>query len=330
MHAHMYFPLTLFSFPLLFFRRFSLRAEEPVAIVMNRLRQLFLHAGVENAKDLFAPFDRWCALHATLTPSEAARKRVGVIEAGFHTIRASNPGIEQLSLMVGYFIDLHIPLLLKPNIQKVFQVYRRNLAPEQSVGFPLLVGGPKELQHKIEKKLHHIILKMLKADGISGPSTSAAVKLFAKGRPNPNSVRYVRPLIEEDLLLVGATHTTLTCVSFQVHTTPVAKVPGRVRRNRRDRFVSVESDRTPIIRPRQSARAVVEKAPALQNRSPRPGRSHGAPAKQIPLQRDRKGHRHNHLKQPSTLALRITKLGVAHGCNLHQTVRVRQPDQHTV
>jgi hypothetical protein len=88
-----------------------------------------------------------------------------------------------------YFIDLHIPLLLQPNIRKVFQVYRRGLAPEQSVGFPLLLGGPKQLQHQCEEKLIKIISTMLESDGVSGPSTSAAVKLFSKGRPNPNSVR---------------------------------------------------------------------------------------------------------------------------------------------
>ena len=156
----------------------------------NRLRHMFAGVGVDPA--VFGTFDRYCAAHPTATPAEAALARVAAVQAGF--TRLVDPPVG-MAMMVGYFMDLHVPLLLqKP--ARVFEAYRRGIAPDQCGAYPVVLGGPGEMHHPGAAAVERVVAEVLDAAEKKRTVTTPAGKLFAKGRPNPKSVRYIRPQLQ--------------------------------------------------------------------------------------------------------------------------------------
>jgi hypothetical protein len=141
---------------------------------------------------MFAPFDHYCAVHASMNITDITKMRIREIEKGFDVVVATTLNFVGLSMMVGYYIDLHMPILLQnPPPLHVCDVYRDKLAPSQNGQFPFIVGGPTECGSQAEK-ISTIVSNLL-LHGTSRGKVCAATKLFAKGRPFPNSVRYIRP-----------------------------------------------------------------------------------------------------------------------------------------
>lgn len=125
---------------------------------------------------------------------EIAWKRVDAVWAGYKELRGKPGAHRSLSILVGYFCDLHVPLLLDERTPKtVRSIYRDRLSPDQSGAFPVAIGGPPETRHELEATLEHHVEGMISK--CKHPQ-SPIVKLFAKGKPFPRSVRYIRPQLE--------------------------------------------------------------------------------------------------------------------------------------
>jgi hypothetical protein len=123
---------------------------------------------------------------------DIVKKRIEEIEKGYDTVAGTDSNFVGLSMMVGFYIDLHIPMLIhNPPPCHVCEVYRNKLAPSQNGGFPIILGGPPECSGQA-KKIVEVVSNLL-LHGTSRGKVCAATKLFAKGRPFPNSVRYIRP-----------------------------------------------------------------------------------------------------------------------------------------
>jgi hypothetical protein len=97
-----------------------------------------------------------------------------------------------------------------------------------------------------------------------------------------------------------------------------------------DRFLLAQGRRAPELSTRQGPRAAVEEAPVVPNQPAGTRRQNSQGTKQVPVCRHRKGHRHHHRIEPSTLALGVKDLGKQHNDNLHQTVCFRQPHEQPV
>lgn len=152
---------------------------------------------VPNSELLFGPFDVFCAEMAPMTPRQAARHRIELVWAGYVDINRKSSLSESLhdvGQLVGYFCDLHVPLLIAPDPpDELHLVYRFNLAPEQNAEFPVIIGGPIETSGANERQLYQLIEELTAVNTVDSQPLTAAGKLLAKGKPRPRSVRYIRP-----------------------------------------------------------------------------------------------------------------------------------------
>jgi hypothetical protein len=154
-----------------------------------RLLRLFQKHKIPTAPHLFDTFDAYCAsLGPSVSVKRATKRRVDAVWAAYTTLAQQTDIL--FGNLVGYFVDAHYPLFAS-GVDAVQMVYKNRLAPEQQIGFPLLINGPSETLHATETMLKRIIGTIVGGalDDVCGP----AHKLIAKGRPFPRSVRYIRP-----------------------------------------------------------------------------------------------------------------------------------------
>jgi hypothetical protein len=167
-------------------------------MISNRLRHLFRFNGIHHKCDLFSTFDEYCARNIGSGPAIIARERVNEVWKSYGILVMTGKACPALSQLVGYFIDLHIPLLSsKLDIREVHAVYRHGLSPEQQHAFPQTIGGPKEICSQIEVEITKRVYALCSFAKSSDVDTSLPCgKLLCKGRPNPRSVRYIRPQLK--------------------------------------------------------------------------------------------------------------------------------------
>ena len=119
-----------------------------------------------------------------------------MVWAGYTHIVSLGAGgalLRDLGQLVGYFCDLHMPLILSTEPpRELHLVYRSGLAPEQNADYPVIVGGPTETVSPVERTLRKIISNMRAVRTSKTPPQCALTKLLAKGKPSPTSQRYIR------------------------------------------------------------------------------------------------------------------------------------------
>ena len=149
-----------------------------------------------NAKNIFIPFDTYCAHNQQINAFDAAKQRVAEV---WHMWQLANgPGASGTlpagtAQLVGYYIDLHFPILIQqPPKTHLCEIYQHKLAPEQSVDFPTVYKFPfaPAFTHDLEMLVGNLWnmppLKM-------STGWMAILKLLKKGLPEPKSVRYIQP-----------------------------------------------------------------------------------------------------------------------------------------
>ena len=168
-------------------------------LVVHRLLRLLEKGGVDPAlcQRLFGTFGGWYAScwkeaaetpgAAALTPTSAARLRCRLVTQRVASFAARSPS--DLGLLVGYFIDCHIPLL-ESGVDSICAVYRSNLAPEQARGtaYPIAIGQPFTSRSVTEHDLGLAWFSPSKSQ-----NQSPLIKLLSKGCRAVKTIRYIGP-----------------------------------------------------------------------------------------------------------------------------------------
>lgn len=154
------------------------------SFVRRRLERLFNYYDVHHVPLMFCPWDEFCArVPAGTTMAAAAQARMQAIFAAWQHCADQTPALcdTVYTLWVGFAMDVHMPLVQSAN-KPVHLLFRAGLTPEQTTQ-TLHVRG--SLVQAIDK---------LWQPSAWQPQT-ALEKLIVKGKPNPQSVRYIRPQI---------------------------------------------------------------------------------------------------------------------------------------
>lgn len=170
-------------------------------LVVHRLLRLLEKGGTDPAlcRRLFGTFGGWYAscwkearekpgsAPRVLTPTSAARLRCNLVIKSAESFADRSPS--DLGLLVGYFIDCHIPLL-EAGVGSVCAVYRSNLAPEQprSTEYPIAIGQPFKSRSVTEHDLGLAWFSPSKSQ-----NQSPLIKLLSKGCRAVKTIRYIGP-----------------------------------------------------------------------------------------------------------------------------------------
>ena len=147
--------------------------------------RLFNYYDVAHAELLFCPWDEYYSRVKIGTPvAAAARARMDQIyNAWLYCVQRTLSLKDTVyTLWVGFFLDSHVAIASVSAEVKVHEMFRRALTPEQTT-LALQVQGP--LLDAVD---------MLWGPAVR-PLQTPLEKLIVKGKPNPLSVRYIRPQI---------------------------------------------------------------------------------------------------------------------------------------
>lgn len=185
-----------------------------MSLLDNKLLRCFLKC-YPMAEKVFVPFDRYCAATKCSDASVAAKQRVDDVWAMWEVCGPTAPvGTAQL---VGYYIDLHIPLLTRsPRVTQIHQIYQLKLAPEQNATFPVTYKLPFCAPNGTETDLDTMVGNLwVVPPPKMNASWTPAMKLLRKGMPDTKTVRYIQP--QAARCLHAANSRDLLCFISKLH-----------------------------------------------------------------------------------------------------------------